>query len=200
MEEEIKESSSLLTRLRMEKEMYDVYYLRKVDHLSVEEIMSKLSISRSKAYRYIHTFASKNKEIAEKMSKRGKEVTPSDYKELLNKVKELEAQLSRERLRADFYEEMVAYGKEVYGIDLKKLAPSSRPASQAGRAQISHRLALWAAWCEQTSLLQVYRPCHGASGAGELRGGVHQGGEAQGSRHRRQQAVADVQESLRPRP
>lgn len=104
----------------MEKEMYDVYYLRKVDHLSVEEIMSKLSISRSKAYRYIHTFASKNKEIAEKMSKRGKEVTPSDYKELLNKVKELEAQLSRERLRADFYEEMVAYGKEVYGIDLKK--------------------------------------------------------------------------------
>lgn len=61
-----------------------------------------------------------NKEIAEKMSKQGKEVTPSDYKELLKKVKELEAQLSRERLRADFYEEMVAYGKEVYGIDLKK--------------------------------------------------------------------------------
>ena len=26
----------------------------------------------------------------------------------------------RERLRADFYEEMVAFGKEVYGIDLKK--------------------------------------------------------------------------------
>ena len=25
-----------------------------------------------------------------------------------------------ERLRADFYEEMVAFGKEVYGIDLKK--------------------------------------------------------------------------------
>ena len=27
---------------------------------------------------------------------------------------------TRERLRADFYEEMVAFGKEVYGIDLKK--------------------------------------------------------------------------------
>lgn len=104
----------------MEKEMYDVYYLRKVDHLSVEEIMSKLSMSRSKVYRYIHTFARSNKEIAEKMSKRGKDLTPSDYKELLNKVKELEARLSQERLRADFYEEMVAYGKEVYGIDLKK--------------------------------------------------------------------------------
>ena len=34
-------------------------------------------------------------------------------------------QLKKERLRADFYEEMVAFGKEVYGIDLKKLAPSS---------------------------------------------------------------------------
>ena len=26
-----------------------------------------------------------------------------------------------QKLRADFYEEMVAFGKEVYGIDLKKL-------------------------------------------------------------------------------
>ena len=29
-------------------------------------------------------------------------------------------QVKSERLRADFYEEMVAFGKEVYGIDLKK--------------------------------------------------------------------------------
>ena len=32
----------------------------------------------------------------------------------------MKKQLSQERLRADFYEEMVAFGKEVYGIDLKK--------------------------------------------------------------------------------
>ena len=32
----------------------------------------------------------------------------------------LKKDLTRERLRADFYEEMVAFGKEVYGIDLKK--------------------------------------------------------------------------------
>jgi hypothetical protein len=32
----------------------------------------------------------------------------------------LKCELKRERLRADFYEEMVAFGKEVYGIDLKK--------------------------------------------------------------------------------
>ena len=120
MQEASKNSTELSDRIRQAKGMYDAYYLYKVDHLSVQEIMSKLSMSRSKVYRYIRTFASENKEIAEKMSKQGKEVTPSDYKELLKKVKELEAQLSRERLRADFYEEMVAYGKEVYGIDLKK--------------------------------------------------------------------------------
>lgn len=57
MEEESKRSSSLSTRLHIEKEMYDAYYLYKVDHLSVQEIISELSVSRSKAYRYIHTFA-----------------------------------------------------------------------------------------------------------------------------------------------
>ena len=54
------------------------------------------------------------------MAKQGKDVTPSDYEELLKKVSELESKLKRETLRADFYEEMVAFGKEVYGIDLKK--------------------------------------------------------------------------------
>ena len=32
----------------------------------------------------------------------------------------LQKELRKEKLRADFYEEMVAHGKEVYGIDLKK--------------------------------------------------------------------------------
>ena len=54
------------------------------------------------------------------MAKQGKDVTPSDYEELLKMVSELESKLKRETLRADFYEEMVAFGKEVYGIDLKK--------------------------------------------------------------------------------
>lgn len=47
-------------------------------------------------------------------------VLPSDYKKLMEEIKSLKRQLKDERLRADFYEEMVAYGKEVYGIDLKK--------------------------------------------------------------------------------
>ena len=32
----------------------------------------------------------------------------------------LKKALAEERLRADFYQEMVAYGEEVYGIKLKK--------------------------------------------------------------------------------
>ena len=47
-------------------------------------------------------------------------MTPEDYKKLLEEVSTLKSQLKREKLRADFYEEMVAFGKEVYGIDLKK--------------------------------------------------------------------------------
>ena len=100
--------------------MYDVYYLYKVDHESVTSISQKKSLNRSKVYRILRTFASENPEMAEKMAKQGKDVTPSDYEELLKKVSELESKLKREKLRADFYEEMVAFGKEVYGIDLKK--------------------------------------------------------------------------------
>ena len=100
--------------------MYDVYYLYKVEHESVTSISQKKSLNRRKVYRMLRTCASENPEMAEKMAKQGKDVTPSDYEELLKKVSELESKLKRETLRADFYEEMVAFGKEVYGIDLKK--------------------------------------------------------------------------------
>jgi hypothetical protein len=54
------------------------------------------------------------------MKKKGSDVVPEDYRKLLAKVSTLESELKKEKLRADFYEEMVAFGKEVYGIDLKK--------------------------------------------------------------------------------
>ena len=100
--------------------MYEVYYLYKVEQEKVTSIMKKKSLNRCNVYRILRTFASENPEMAEKMAKQGKDVTPSDYEELLKKVSELEGKLKREKLRADFYEEMVAFGKEVYGIDLKK--------------------------------------------------------------------------------
>ena len=77
-------------------------------------------IKRSQIYRFLHTFASENPDLAEQMKKKREEVTPDEYKKLLEEVSSLKSQLKREKLRADFYEEMVAFGKEVYGIDLKK--------------------------------------------------------------------------------
>ena len=103
-----------------EQLMYEVYYLYKVEHESVTSISQKKSLNRRKVYRILRTFANENPEMAEKMAKQGKDVTPSDYEELLKKVCALESKLKRETLRADFYEEMVACGKEFYGIDLKK--------------------------------------------------------------------------------
>ena len=58
--------------------------------------------------------------MCEQMKKQGKAVTSEDYKKILRENMELRKLLSQEKLRADFYEEMVAFGKEVYGIDLKK--------------------------------------------------------------------------------
>ena len=88
--------------------------------IRIQEISVKLCIGRSTVWRKIRTFEAENPELAEKMKKQGKEITPSDYKDLVKEIAELKKQLKTERLRADFYEEMVAFGKEVYGIDLKK--------------------------------------------------------------------------------
>ena len=98
-------------------EINKLYYL---EHLSMSEISKKKGLSISTIYRKIHNFEASNPQIANQMQKQGKEITPEDYQKLVEKVSTLESELKKERLRADFYEEMVAFGKEVYGIDLKK--------------------------------------------------------------------------------
>ena len=98
----------------------EVYHLDTLEHLTQQEISVKLYIGRSTVWRKIRTFEAENLELAEKMSKQGKEITPDDYKDLVKEVAELKKQLKAERLRADFYEEMVAFGKDAYGIDFKK--------------------------------------------------------------------------------
>lgn len=71
-------------------------------------------------YNFLRIFEAENPQIAEEMKKQGKAVTPEDYAKLKKEIASLKKELSTEKLRADFYEEMVAFGKEVYGIDLKK--------------------------------------------------------------------------------
>jgi transketolase len=99
------------------KEVFEMFHIQ---HLRVTEIMSRKGMSQYKVYHFLRTFAAEYPELAEEMKKKGSEVVPEDYKKLLEKVSTLESELKKEKLRADFYEEMVAFGKEVYGIDLKK--------------------------------------------------------------------------------
>ena len=112
--------SSYLKSSNRINEMRLVYEMRHLHHLSVPEIISKTGISQSQVYRFLRIFASEYPELADQMKKKRDEVMPDEYQKLLEEVSTLKAALKREKLRADFYEEMVAFGKEVYGIDLKK--------------------------------------------------------------------------------
>ena len=105
------------SRINEMKEVYEMYHIQ---HLRVQEIMSRKGITQYKVYHFLRTFAADYPELAEQMKKKGSDVTPEDYKKLLEEVSTLKSELKKEKLRADFYEEMVAFGKEVYGIDLKK--------------------------------------------------------------------------------
>ena len=91
-----------------------------IQQQSVSSIISKTGIKRSQVYRFLRIFAAEYPELAEQMKKKREDVSPDEYKKLLEEVSTLKSELRREKLRADFYEEMVAFGKEVYGIDLKK--------------------------------------------------------------------------------
>jgi len=101
-------------------EMKEVFKMRYVQHLHENEIMSVKGLKRSRYYKILRTFASEYPELAEQMKKKGSDVPPEDYRKLLEEVSTLKSQLKKEKLRADFYEEMVSFGKEAYGIDLKK--------------------------------------------------------------------------------
>ena len=114
-----KESNYLKSSNRI-NEMQTVYEMRHIQHLGIPEIISRTGIKRSQVYRFLSTFAAEYPDLVEQMKKTREDVTPDEYQKLLEELSTLKSELKREKLRADFYEEMVAFGKEVYGIDLKK--------------------------------------------------------------------------------
>lgn len=109
--------SSVEEKANAYKKVYDMYH---VEGLSQPEISKKTGYSRTSVYHIIHTFEAENLEYVDYMAKKQEHPIPEDYQKLLEELKSLKKELKQERLRADFYQEMVAYGKEVYGIDLKK--------------------------------------------------------------------------------
>lgn len=112
-----KSQEEKLLDVKKSKEIYERYC---IEGQSLKEILSKVDVSRSSIYRIIRKFEVENPEIANLMKKKGKEVTSSDYDAMKKEISKLKFELSKEKLRADLYEEMVDYGKEIYGIDLKK--------------------------------------------------------------------------------
>lgn len=98
----------------------EVFSMHCIENLSASEIIRKTGLNKNRVYKILSTFAVENPELAEQMKKKGKDLVPEDYTRLQKELADLRKQLAKEKLRADFYEEMVAFGKDVYGIDLKK--------------------------------------------------------------------------------
>lgn len=144
-----------MERARLQKEVYE---LIRIQGMTWESVKEKTGSGVSTISHYLRTFEAENPQLAEDMkNKKTKEdVVPEDYKKLLEENARLRGELKQAKLRADFYEEMVAFGKETYGIDLKRLVPSSREASQQRSESISCSISLYTTWCKHTSLLQAW--------------------------------------------
>jgi DNA-binding transcriptional MerR regulator len=104
-------------RVRLQHRVYEMRY---VENACYSTIAKETGLCMKSVYNFLRIFETENPQIAEEMKKQGKDVTPEDYAKLKQEIASLKKELSTEKLRADFYEEMVAFGKEVYGIDLKK--------------------------------------------------------------------------------
>lgn len=98
---------SLAEKNALLRDLLEDYYC---NHLNFQELSEKSGLPKATVYRWIRTFEAENPQTCEQMKKQGKEITPDDYKKLVRENLELKKQLSQERLRADFYEEMVAFG------------------------------------------------------------------------------------------
>ena len=99
---------------------HEIYRLHVVEKERVSDLMKKFGLSKSGLEKVLHLFEERNPKEAALMKQQKKDGTAEDTQELLREISRLKKELSTECLRADFYEEMVAFGKEVYGIDLKK--------------------------------------------------------------------------------
>lgn len=109
-------------KAKQAKLMYSVCERFYVDKIPAVKIAEEIGVNRGTVYRYLLNFEAENPQIVEAMKKNGKEITPQDYDTLRREVASLKKKLATEKLRADFYQETVAYAKEVMGIDLLKKA------------------------------------------------------------------------------
>ena len=94
-----------------------MYY---VQNLHVEEISEKSGYKKTQIYHILRTFAAEIPQKAEEMKNSSKTFTQEEYLKLQEELKVAKEQLRRQSMETAIYKELVAIGKEVYGIDLKK--------------------------------------------------------------------------------
>ena len=73
-------------RINEIKEVFEMFH---VQHLRATEIMSRKGMTQYKVYHFLRTFAADYPELAEQMKKKGSDVTPEDYRKLVEKVSTL---------------------------------------------------------------------------------------------------------------
>lgn len=107
----------VISRTQRSQEVYD---LIRFQGIKIQEVVKKTGCSKATIYRILRTFEAETPQIVEQMKKRSEKILPEDYKALREELLKVKSELKKATLRADFYEEMVQFGKEVYGVDLKK--------------------------------------------------------------------------------
>ena len=108
----------------------DMYFNARV---SIGVISKKLSISESTIWNWICIFAEENGIDMEK-AKHRKSITKeksaqspeSDIYALRDEIRRLEAELKRERMRADLNEEIIKVAEEKFNIKIRKKAGAKR--------------------------------------------------------------------------
>jgi len=92
-------------------------------------ISKSVPVCRQTIVNWIATFASENSLTAAQM-KSVKPQSPAqdvkDVKGLQKRIKELEAQLKQESLRADFYDEMIKVAESKFNIPIRKKTGAKR--------------------------------------------------------------------------
>ena len=112
---------------KQKKYFNEVIRLHYNEGMGEDRISRILPIGHSTVSRWIAIFAADNKQTSAPMeSSKSKHPTPAqetqDVKALQKRIKELEAQLKHESLRADFYDEMIRVAEDKFKISIRKKA------------------------------------------------------------------------------
>ena len=123
-------------KLHTEKQLRyfdEVIRLHYQEGMGEEKISRIIPVGHSTVSRWIAIFARENKISTALMRKKPRNPNqpspardPQDVESLQSRIRELEAQLRHESLRADFYDEMINVAEAKFNIPIRKKAGAKR--------------------------------------------------------------------------